>query len=45
MFIISSYEFLGVKIYIPIIVNVDNMGVIFMAENDGLMKSRHIDIR
>ena len=45
MFIRSSCEFLGVKIDLPIIVNVDNMGEIFMSENDGLKKSRHIDIR
>ena len=45
MFIRSSCEFLGVKIDLPIVVNVDNMGEIFMSKNDGLKKSRHIDIR
>ena len=45
MFIRSSCEFLGVKIDLPIVVNVDNMGEIFISENDGLKNSRHIDIK
>ena len=37
--------FIGVKVPLPIVVKVDNMGAIYMSENDGLKKSRHIDIR
>ena len=37
--------FLGVKFPLLNIVKVDNMGEIYMSENDGLKKSRHIDIR
>ena len=45
MFIRSVCVFLGVKLDLPIKVNMDNMGEIFMSNNDGLKKSRHIDIR
>ena len=37
--------FIGVKVPLPIVVKVDNIGAIYMSENDGLKKSRHIDIR
>ena len=45
MFVRSLCMFIGVKVPLPIVVKVDNMGAIYMSENDGLKKSRHIDIR
>ena len=45
MFVRSLCMFIGVKVPLTIVVKVDNMGAIYMSENDGLKKSRHIDIR
>ena len=46
LFIRSMLEFLGVKVELPIEVNVDNIGAIFMAENMQVSQStKHIDTR
>ena len=45
-FLYQVLESLGVKVTLPIIVNVDNVGAIFMAENVSATKrSRHVDAR
>jgi hypothetical protein len=45
-FVVQIMESLGLKINKPIIVNVDNVGTIFVAENSSATKhTRHIDAR
>ena len=45
-FLYQVLESLGVKVTLPIIVHVDNVGAIFMAENVSATKrSRHVDAR
>jgi hypothetical protein len=44
MFIKMIFENLNVKITLPIIVNVDNMGAIYLAKNAGSTgRTQHID--
>ena len=46
LFVKQILEFLGEKVNYPIIVNVDNQGAVFLAQNDGAsMRTRHIDVR
>jgi hypothetical protein len=41
-FIVQVWETIGIKVKLPIIVRVDNVGAIFMSEH--VSTSRHIDI-
>lgn len=45
MFLKNLLNFIGVSIDHPIKLHVDNFGAIFLAENSGGSKSRHIDIK
>ena len=46
LFVWSILRFLGVKIELPIIVEVDNAGAIFFANNKSLgQRTKHIDTR
>ena len=46
LFVRQILEFLGEKVNYPIIVNVDNQGTVFLAQNDGAsMGTRHINVR
>lgn len=38
-------EFLGVKVKFPIIINVDNVGAIYLANNSDGRRTKHVDIR
>jgi Reverse transcriptase (RNA-dependent DNA polymerase) len=45
-FLIQVLESMGVKLELPVIVNVDNVGAIFMAENStATSRTRHVDTR
>ena len=45
MFLKQILEFLKVRVNYPIIVNCDNVGVIFLAENATGQRTKHVDIR
>ena len=46
MFVKQILEFLGIEIKYPIVVNVDNVGAIFLASSPSSgQRTRHIDIR
>ena len=46
LFIKQVLEFLGVKIAYPIVVNVDNIGAIYLAKNETMgQRTKHIDVR
>ena len=46
MFIKQIMEFLGVKVELPIMVHVDNLGAIYMANNEIIGgRTRHVDVR
>ena len=46
MFLKQIMEFLGIKVVLPIIVRVDNVGAIYLAQNAvSKPKMKHIDIR
>jgi hypothetical protein len=45
-FIIQVMESIGIEFELPVIVNVDNVGAIFMAENaSATSRTRHVDAR
>ena len=45
-FLVQVMESMGIKLDLPIIVNVDNVGTIFMAENNtATSRTRHVDAR
>lgn len=39
------FDFLQIKLNLPIIIHVDNVGAIFLTKNDGGRRTRHIDMR
>ena len=45
MFLKQILEFLKVRVNYPIIVNCDNVGAIFLAENATGQRTKHVDIR
>ena len=46
MFLKQIMEFLGIKVVLPIIVRVDNVGVIYLAQNAvSGPRMKHVDIR
>ena len=46
IFVLQLFEEMKIKIELPIVVNVDNMGAIFMSKNiNTSSRSRHIDVR
>ena len=46
MFILQFLEGMKIKVKLPIVVNVDNMGAIFMSKNINTSgQSKHIDVR
>lgn len=45
LFIKKVLEFFGVQINFPIIIFVDNMGAIYLAEGKGSKRTKHIDMR
>lgn len=45
IFIKKVLEFIGIKINYPIIIHVDNMGAIYLAEGQGGKRTKHVDIR
>lgn len=45
LFIKQILEFLGVDIEYPIVVHVDNVGAIYLAQNESTGRTRHVDIR
>ena len=45
LFIKKVLEFLGLKIHFPIIIYVDNMGAIYLADGQSGKRTKHIDIR
>ena len=45
-FIVNVLETMGVKVKKPIVVRVDNIGAIYMAENGGVsQRTKHVDLR
>ena len=46
IFVLQLFEEMKIKIELPIVVNVDNMGAIFMSKNiNTSSRSKHIDVR
>ena len=46
LFVRNVLEFLGVKVAYPVVVRVDNMGAIFIANNEGMgQRTKHIDMK
>ena len=46
MFVCQVLEFLGVKVRYPIHVNINNVGAIFLSNNENAgQKTKHIDIQ
>ena len=45
MFIIQVLEFMQVKINLPVIVQVDNVGAIYLENNDVSRRMKHIDVK
>ena len=46
IFIKNTLEFLGIKVELPIVVHVDNIGAIYLANNATLSnRTKHIDTR
>ena len=45
LFIRETFEFLNITIQYPIIIQVDNVGAIYITKNNDGKRTKHIDIR
>ena len=45
MFIVNIFEFFGINIKLPVVVNVDNKGANFIANNPVTKRTKHIHVR